>query len=285
MICLNCGRPNPSGTSLCNRCRERRPGLERARGGVIYQRTRETARVTKRGPGILAVGVLLLAGLIFAGGTLAVFFAPRDPGPTNPAIANPPGATASRLDIFEQGTPTPAPTPTATPWFPSTSPTLDLLSPTLSLGVTFAPPTDPFATPKPTRTPRPATPTPPPDPQPLAKFNGSQQGNTKTAVFNSGNSVGAVSFLWDFGGEGSSTDPNPEFSFADYGGKSVTLTVTDADGDQDSITKTIQLARPDCDETGNPPDCNPTPEPTLPPTPGPIVSPAPVAVSFASRPS
>ena len=51
VICLNCGRPNPSGTALCSRCRQRRPGLERARGGVIYQRTRETARVDQPGSG------------------------------------------------------------------------------------------------------------------------------------------------------------------------------------------------------------------------------------------
>ena len=111
MICLNCGRPNPSGTSLCDRCRERRPGLERARGGVIYQRTRETARVRRRGSGILVGAVLFLAALIFAGGTLAVFMGPRGATPTAPAVAADPSASASRLEIFEQQTATPSPTP------------------------------------------------------------------------------------------------------------------------------------------------------------------------------
>ena len=126
MICLNCGRPNPSGTSLCDRCRERRPGLERARGGVIYQRTRETARVRRRGSGILVGAVLFLAALIFAGGTVAVFLGPRGATPTAPGIAFDPEASASRLEIFEQQTATPAPTPVPTPpptaWFPSPTP-------------------------------------------------------------------------------------------------------------------------------------------------------------------
>src|SRR4029453_1290658 len=126
MICLNCGRPIPSGgSSLCDRCRERRPGVERARGGVIYQRTRETARVSRRGPGILVAGVLFLAALIFAGGPLAVFIQPRGPAPTDNGLALLAGASATRLEIFEQITPTPEPTPIPTPWFPSFTPTLD----------------------------------------------------------------------------------------------------------------------------------------------------------------
>ena len=187
MICLNCGRPIPSGgSSLCDRCRERRPGVERARGGVIYQRTRETARVSRRGPGILVAGVLFLAALIFAGGTLAVFMQPKGPPATDNGLAFVPGASATRLEIFEQITPTPEITPSATAWFPSFTPTIDPFA-TSSLIVTPALPTDTptptqrgQVTPRPTRpptatptkTPRPPTatptdrPTPTPTPRP-----------------------------------------------------------------------------------------------------------------------
>lgn len=173
VICLNCGRPNPSGTSLCDRCRERRPGVERARGGVIYQRTRETAKVRRRGSGILVGGVLFLAALIFAGGTLAVFMGGR-PTSTDNGIAFNPSATASRLEIFEQQTATPSPTPELTPeitpWFPSPTPTIDpaLITPDPAITATPVTPTDPGqVTPRPTRTPRPnPTPTKTPKPTP-----------------------------------------------------------------------------------------------------------------------
>ena len=160
MICLNCGRPNPSGTALCNRCRSRQPGLERARGGVIYQRTRETARVQKRGPNILAVGVLLLAGLIFAGGTLAVFMAPRGDDNNNvAAVTETP--ERSRLDIFEQVTPTPEPTPT-----PEITPTPLLTDPLLT--------PDPFATPTGVFTLPPSETTPPPTGTPTLRPPGTR---------------------------------------------------------------------------------------------------------------
>ncbi len=290
MICLNCGRPNPSGTSLCNRCRERRPGLERARSGVIYQRTRETARVGSRGPGLLVVGVLLLAGLIFAGGTLAVFLGPKGPAATDAGIAFLPDPSASRLDIFEQQTATPVPTPEGTPWFPSPSPLFtDLLSPTPVVEFTLPPSSPGAVTPGPTRTPKPTkTPTAAPDStptatattdtQPQAKFNGSQQGSSTSAQFNN-NSVRAVSWQWNFHDQGSSDLENPgSFDFGSYGNKTVTLTVTDADGDQDTIQKTINLEAPDCDETGNPPGCNPTPQPSVEPPPTEVPTQTPLVI-------
>lgn len=277
MICLNCGRPNPSGTSLCFRCRERRPGLERARGGVIYQRTRETARVKKRGSGILVIGVLLLAALIFAGGTLAVFLAPRDPAPTNQGIAF--SSPTSRLDIFEQVTPTPV--PTATPWFPSFTPgasPTDLLSffppsgeVTLPPSFIFPTPTIPgVITPRPTRRPT-ATPTrtptstptsnPTPAP-PTAKFGANQQGTTKDVQFND-NSTGQVNqWTWDFGpGEGGDTNQNPIHTFASYGEKTVTLTVSGPNGSA-SITKTVNVNPPPTEPppTEPPPPSDPPPE-------------------------
>ena len=272
MICLNCGRPNPSGTALCSRCRQRRPGLERARGGVIYPRTRETARVGNRGPGILAVGVLLLAGLIFAGGTLAVLMGPRADTPSTTDIAGLPGPTFSRLEIFQQETPTPAPTPVVTPgitpWFPSASPSFGL-SPSPSFGVTFPPPTPtPGTVTPPPRTPRPTprpTPTPRPDTSPKARFTATQQGASTSAKFNDNSAGGVIAWVWQFEGGGTSTDRNPTFDFGSYGPKSVTLTVTDADGDTDSLTKTVNLQEPTTPPTDPPPT---DPPPASEPPPG-----------------
>lgn len=282
MICLNCGRPNPSGTSLCYRCRERRPGLERARGGVIYQRTRETARVKKRGSGILVVGVLLLAGLIFAGGTIAVFLAPKGPTPTNPGIAFN-NATPSQLEIFEQITPTPE--PTATPWFPSFTPgasPTDLLSffPSPSGEITLPPPTIPGAiTPRPTRpptatptgTPRQTptnepTPTPTPKP-PKPNFTDSQQG-TSTIVDLQGMATQDVQqWSWTFDVGGPDVGQNVTHDFNTYGQHSATLTVLYVDGSSSQRTKQFNVQAPPCNELGEPQGCIPTPPPSIEPSP------------------
>ncbi|HUW35003.1 MAG TPA: PKD domain-containing protein [Planctomycetota bacterium] len=48
-----------------------------------------------------------------------------------------------------------------------------------------------------------------------------------------------VMWSWDFGGLGSSSDQNPGFLFAESGTYAVTLTVIDADGSVDSITKNV----------------------------------------------
>ena len=281
MICLNCGRPNPSGTALCSRCRQRRPGLERARGGVIYQRTRETARVTNRGPGILAVGVLLLAGLIFAGGTLAVIMGPRNDSPATNNFAGVPGATQSRLEIFQQQTPTPTPSPVPTmaitPWFPSGSPSLGSFSPFPTPGVTFPP-----VTPVPTArsTPRPTPKPPTPTPAPRAGFDWTQQGNSKMVHFVGSSNQDVATWEWTINGE-SFSGQEVDYTFPDYGNFEVTLTVTNKNG-SDSKTKTVNLPRPDCNDQGEPPGCNPTPEPG---TPTPTVDPTPTAESSAGAPA
>ena len=46
-------------------------------------------------------------------------------------------------------------------------------------------------------------------------------------------------YLWDFGDGGSSTEPNPEHSFADYGTYTVSLTVTDNRGGQTTVTEQV----------------------------------------------
>jgi PKD domain len=264
VICLNCGRPNPSGTALCSRCRQRRPGLERARGGVIYQRTRETARVTNRGPGILAVGVLLLAGLIFAGGTLAVFMRPGNETPSTNNVAGLPDPT-SRLQIFEQETPTPTPSPTPTPtaaitpWFPSGSPPFGSLLP--SSGATFPPVTPTpgtVPTPRPTK---PPTPRPTATPAPRAKFSASQQG-TSTSVAIDNNTIGpATDWFWDFGDGNTSNEKNPgSHDYGSYNTYTITLTVS-GPGGQDMFQKQVSVQEP--------PPVTPSPTPPPPTDPPP----------------
>ena len=51
-----------------------------------------------------------------------------------------------------------------------------------------------------------------------------------------------VSRHWDFGDGSTSTEQNPTHTYADYGIYNVTLTVTDANGNTDSITRTVNVA-------------------------------------------
>ena len=50
-----------------------------------------------------------------------------------------------------------------------------------------------------------------------------------------------VSWAWDFGGLGTSTDQNPSFVFSDNGIYTVTLTVTDDDGSADSVSHDVTI--------------------------------------------
>ncbi|WP_446012047.1 PKD domain-containing protein [Candidatus Electrothrix sp.] len=50
-----------------------------------------------------------------------------------------------------------------------------------------------------------------------------------------------VSWAWDFGGLGSSTEQNPSFTFTDAGDHNVCLTVTDDDGSTDTACKTVTI--------------------------------------------
>lgn len=51
-----------------------------------------------------------------------------------------------------------------------------------------------------------------------------------------------MTYAWDFGGEGTSTDRNPTFRFPRSGSYDVVLTVTDEDGNQDEVTETVVIA-------------------------------------------
>jgi hypothetical protein len=106
---------------------------------------------------------VLLAGLLFAGGALALFLsAPAGPTATPTFVAN--ASPVSSLPIFIQPTPTPSPTPVPTP-FPSGSP-LDTPFASPSGLIETPPPSfivptpTPSVLPTPTRTPKPPTPTP-----------------------------------------------------------------------------------------------------------------------------
>lgn len=119
---------------------------------------------------MLAFGAVLLAGLLFAGGALAIFLsAPAVPTPS--PILGGDASPVSSLPIFIQPTPTPSPTPAPTP-FPSGSLLATPLATPSGLiespppSVIILPTPTPSVLPTPTRTPRPPTPTPQPTPQP-----------------------------------------------------------------------------------------------------------------------
>ena len=231
--------------------------------------------------------MLLLAGLIFAGGTLAVFMGPRNDTPSTNDVAGFPGPTFSRLEIFQQQTPTPTPTPVLTPgitpWFPSASPSFGSFSPVPSFGVTSPPltptPTSVTDTPPPNSTPRPTpppnstprpTPKPTPTPAPRAKFSASQQGNSTTVAIDN-NTVGrATSWFWDFGDGQTSNDKNPgSHNYGAFGTYTITLTA-EGPGGRDTFQKQVSVQ--DAPPTPPPTDPPPTDPPT--PTPDPGGSPA-----------
>jgi len=66
-------------------------------------------------------------------------------------------------------------------------------------------------------------------PDSIPNFEAVSIEGTNTVQFTS-TSVGAEEFFWDFNGEGTSTDPNPEFTFAEQGLLTVTLTTRNSEG-------------------------------------------------------
>jgi len=63
-----------------------------------------------------------------------------------------------------------------------------------------------------------------------------------------------VSWSWDFGGEGTSTEENPEFIFTDDRAYTVSLTVTDDDGSTDTVSNevTVHDMEPNAEFTSKP---------------------------------
>ena len=123
MTCPNCGRRNLKDAAYCVQCGFRLP-TEAARGaGVTYRRAETTEPHGGGGQGALAFGAVLVAGLLFAAGAMAIFLGSPRVSSTPTAIAN---ATES-LDVF-----TPEATPTESPSAPTTpapSPTFQLSTP------------------------------------------------------------------------------------------------------------------------------------------------------------
>lgn len=188
---------------FCHRCGQRL--ATGARGaGVTYRRS-QVGQSSGGGQSALAIAFVLLAGLLFAGGALAVFVsAPRaadTPTPLSGALVPTAGST---LQIFVQPTPSPSPSPSP---FLSPSPLLTPLltffpSPSLFPSPTIAPTASPTQQPTQRPTPRPTRPpTPTPDPTPdatpvnCAAADGSKM---RTVVLGFGNpeSTGPISRTW-----------------------------------------------------------------------------------------
>ncbi len=84
---------------------------------------------------------------------------------------------------------------------------------------------------------------PPPPTGPVAKFSASQIGDSLDVSF-TGLSTGITHWAWDFGDGSSDTGQNPSHTYGDFGGYTVTLTVTDTNGAIGSKTKTVQVVAP-----------------------------------------
>jgi hypothetical protein len=160
--CPRCGRHNAADALFCSRCGLRLGGRA---SGVTY-RQRQQSGGFGIGQGLLALIVVLLAGLVVAGGAFAIVFLGR-PQPLPTGIAILPTPTATPFVTFVPPSPSPTLSPSPTPFvfptpslIPSGSPSI---SPTLppTLPPTIPPTASP--TPRPTRTPGP---TPPPTPEP-----------------------------------------------------------------------------------------------------------------------
>ena len=95
---------------------------------------------------------------------------------------------------------------------------------------------------------RPEAPPPPPPPPankaPEADFDDHCQKLECSFTDKSKDDDGViVSWEWDFGDGGTSTDPNPQHTYAERGHYQVTLTVTDDDGATDTRTHTVDAKR------------------------------------------
>lgn len=184
--CPRCGRQNAEDALFCARCGLRLGGTA---SGVTYRQRRE-ARGFGYGQGILALLIIILAGIVIAGGAFAIlmagrpgFFGPGIPPTATPLLTPSPSASPS-ASPSPSFTPSPLITPSPTPIVivPTPSPTGSLLpSATPTTTPTLPPPTAP----PPTATPRP-TPRPTPQPTPV-NCEASSNPNDEPAVIGFGN--------------------------------------------------------------------------------------------------
>jgi PKD repeat protein len=217
LICPTCGKRNPPGAAACSRC-GRWLATNRMQG-VTYHRA-DLRRGS--GPGAVAIGAALIAGLLFVGGAIYVSLLGglqgNGPG-TSPigAIDTP----ISSLPIFVQPTPTPTPTPSPTPtlpWYLTPSPSFDFGSPSPSVS--------------------PSTSATPGVTAPVANFRGTIQGDGLTVVWTDKSTGDITSWSWDFGDGYGSDRQAPSHTYAALGDYNVMLTVTGPGG---SSTKTKVL--------------------------------------------
>ncbi len=202
MNCPNCGNRNSKEAAFCAKCGFRLPTAAARGAGIAYRRTQQAEPLGGGGQGMLAFGVVLLAGLLFAGGALALFLsAPAGPSPTPTRVAD--GTPVSSLPIFVQPTPTPSPEPTPSPIqsvFFTPTPSGFIESPPPSIPVPTPTPTFIFPTPTPTNPPPTSTPTPTPTPTVAPVYcavvaNGSNP-KTKTLGYGNATAYGPTPKTW-----------------------------------------------------------------------------------------
>lgn len=187
--------------------------------GVAYRRT---DRSRGGGPGALAIGAALIAGLLFVGGAIYVVLlgdlqASNSPG-TSPigAIDTP----LSSLPVFVQPTPTPTPGPTPSPtlpWYITPSPSFSFGLPTIS--------------------PTPGIPTP------VADFRGAVENDGLTVDWTDMSTGQVYAWAWDFGDGYGSQRQAPTHTYSAFGDYNVTLTVT-GPGGSNSTTRVLHLVQP-----------------------------------------
>jgi PKD repeat protein len=87
-------------------------------------------------------------------------------------------------------------------------------------------------------------PSPPANTSPTAAFTSACTGLTCTLTDRSTDADGSiVAHAWEFGDGGTSTEPSPTHTYADYGAFTVRLTVTDDDGDSATVTRAFELVQ------------------------------------------
>ncbi len=84
-----------------------------------------------------------------------------------------------------------------------------------------------------------------PAPEPIASFQYEISDDNYLEVSFTSFSQNAVSYSWNFGDGGTSTEANPTHTYAEAGSYNVTLTVENADGVPHSFSETIEITDPD----------------------------------------
>jgi hypothetical protein len=200
--CPNCGTRNTKDAAYCAKCGFRLPTSAGRGAGIAYRRADVAEPAGGGGQGLLAFGAVLMAGLLFAVGAVALL-AGAPPPPAGTDVAGGPTDPSSTLPPFVQPTPdpTPSPTPEITPiptsFFQTPTPFTTPGPPTPTPIPTVGPPT-----PRPTATtpatPRPPTPTPTPTATPPSINCAEVTGEIQTRFLGYGNDAtfGPIQRAW-----------------------------------------------------------------------------------------